>query len=162
VVCAHKLSQLATHWDYWLAVKLSGFNDEIVPIILAKLEALYGLHSSTSCSSLSQIFKNHHLPSRRSVKLILCVIIPLKTSFGIFVSVSGYISISRVRTLWTERLRIKIVTVFSTSPALCLSSSHRHCIFYMRNWKSSVLWTTDPRAVHAQSVPLCHVSPRQA
>jgi len=44
-------------------------------------------------------FQNHHLPSRCSVKLILCVIISLKTLSGVFVSVSGYISISRVRTL---------------------------------------------------------------
>jgi hypothetical protein len=63
-------------------------------------------------------FLNQHLRYSRPVKLILCVIIYLKTMFSVFVSVSGYRSISRVR---TERPRAKTVTVFSTSPALCLS-----------------------------------------
>ena len=89
--------------------------------LLASLEVFYGLHSTTNFSSLSQISKNHHPLSPRSVKLILCVIISLKTLLGVFVSVSIYISISRVRTLWTERSRVRIVAVCSTSlvPFVC-------------------------------------------
>jgi hypothetical protein len=100
-------------------------------------------------------FQNPHFPSCYSVKLVPCIIISLKTLSGVCVSAPGYNSISRVKMLWNERLRVKMFAIFSTSLALRLSSSHRHYIFYMRKWKSSVLRTTAPRAVHAESAPLC-------